>query len=484
MITWGINAKNHDSALAVVIDNKIEFAAHSERFSGVKNDSELSTDLLEYALAYGRPELVVLHERHWIKSLRQLISGQGLIYNNPKPLIKKYVHNVKIIEQNHHLSHAAAGYFTSNFDEACVLVIDAIGEFDTMTIWQAQGSDLIQKYKLRYPNSIGLWYSALTDRIDLKPNEEEYILMGMAAYGNKNYFYNAVLRDFFKDINNFEFKKNLHKGCRDWMALLKEDDHFHIAAATQSVYEKVFEIALTKAKSLVPSNNLVLMGGCALNCSANPIAFKYFDDVWIMPNPGDAGSSLGAVLAHTKEHIEWKDCFLGYNIDPKHDLGTVVDYLIEHKICGLAQGREEFGPRAFGNRSLLADPRGHDVKDRVNRIKKRQEFRPFAPVILEEYIRKYFDIVGKPRHHRYMQFTSKCLHPDLFPAIVHEDGTSRVQSVPNDGSRIRQLLELWYIRTGCPMLLNTSLNIKGQPLVHDEKDAAEFEQLHNTKVFT
>ena len=484
MNIWGVTAKNHDSALSVIDNNRLEFAAHSERFSGVKNDSELSPKLIEYALAYGTPELIVLHERHWVKSLRQLIAGQGIIYNNPKPLLKKYIPKAKIISQNHHLSHAAAGYFTSNFDEACVLVIDAIGEFDTMTIWQAQGSDLVQRYKLSYPNSIGLWYSALTDRIDLKPNEEEYILMGMAAYGNKNYFYNAVIRDFFKDIKNFEFSKNLHKGCRDWMALLREDDYFHVAAATQSVYEKVFDLALAKAKSLVPSKNLVLMGGCALNCSANPLAFNYFDDVWIMPNPGDAGSSLGAVLAHTKQHIEWKDCFLGYYIDPITDLSIVVDHLVEHKICGLAQGREEFGPRALGNRSLLADPRGIDVKDRVNKIKKRQEFRPFAPVILEEYIKKYFDIVGKPRHHRYMQFTSKCLQPDLFPAIVHEDGTSRVQSVPSDGSRIRQLLELWYMRTGCPMLLNTSLNIKGQPLVHDEQDALEFERLHNIRVFT
>ncbi|NBP58108.1 hypothetical protein EBU71_16540, partial [bacterium] len=300
MNIWGVTAKNHDSALSVIDNNRLEFAAHSERFSGVKNDSELSPKLIEYALAYGTPELIVLHERHWVKSLRQLIAGQGIIYNNPKPLLKKYIPKAKIISQNHHLSHAAAGYFTSNFDEACVLVIDAIGEFDTMTIWQAQGSDLVQRYKLSYPNSIGLWYSALTDRIDLKPNEEEYILMGMAAYGNKNYFYNAVIRDFFKDIKNFEFSKNLHKGCRDWMALLREDDYFHVAAATQSVYEKVFDLALAKAKSLVPSKNLVLMGGCALNCSANPLAFNYFDDVWIMPNPGDAGSSLGAVLAHTK----------------------------------------------------------------------------------------------------------------------------------------------------------------------------------------
>lgn len=484
MITWGINAKNHDSSLSIIKDNELMFAAHSERYSRKKNDSELSNKLIEEALEYGVPDLIVLHENHWIKSLRQLRSGQGIIYNNPKHGIKKLVPKAKFVTQNHHRSHAAAGYYTSQFDQACVLVIDAIGEFETMTIWQAEGPTLTKKYSLKYPNSIGLWYTAMTDRIGLKPNEEEYILMGMAAYGDKYYYHTSMVRDFFKDLHTFETRRNLHKGCRDWMSLMKDDDYFHVAAATQFIYERVFNLALVQAQQLVPSKNLVFMGGCALNCSANPIAFDYFDDVWIMPNPGDAGSSLGAILAHTQQHIEFKNCFLGYNIEPKTDLDTVVNYLLENKICGLAQGREEFGPRALGNRSLLADPRGKDVKDRVNKIKQRQEFRPFAPIILEEYIRQHFDICGKPRHHRYMQYTSKCLHPDLFPAIVHVDGTSRVQSVPNDGSRIRQLLEKWFLRTGCPMLLNTSLNIKGQPLVHDKKDADEFEILHNIKVFT
>lgn len=483
MIIWGINAKNHDSSLSILKDNELVFAAHSERFSGIKNDSELNEKLIEYALNYGDPDLVVFHENHWMKSLRQLRAGQGFIYNNPKPKLKKFAPNAKYLSQNHHLSHAAAGYFTSNFDEACVLVIDAIGEFETMTIWHAQGSTLTKKYSLKYPNSIGLWYTAMTDRIGLKPNEEEYILMGMAAYGDKDYYHTPIVRDFFKDLHTFETRRNLHKGCRDWMALMKDDDYFHVAAATQFVYERIFNLALVQAQQLVPSKNLVFMGGCALNCSANPMAFDYFDDVWIMPNPGDAGSSLGAILAHTRQHIEFKNCFLGYNIEPKTDLDTVVNELFSYKICGLAQGREEFGPRALGNRSLLADPRGQGMKDKVNKIKQRQEFRPFAPMILEEYIKQYFDICGKPRHHRYMQYTSKCLQPDIFPAIVHADGTSRVQSVPNDGSRVRQLLEKWFLATGCPMLLNTSLNIKGQPLVHDEHDATNFEELHGIKVF-
>jgi carbamoyltransferase len=152
-------------------------------------------------------------------------------------------------------------------------------------------------------------------------------------------------------------------------------------------------------------------------------------------------------------------------------------------MCGVAQGRAEFGPRALGNRSLLADPRGHDIKDTVNAIKRRQQFRPFAPVILEEMADLYFDLPGNVGDHRYMQFISRCRHPQLFPAVVHRDGTSRVQTVAKDGGRIRTILEQWYELTGCPMLLNTSLNIKGQPMVNDIADAMAFEHHYAVKVF-
>jgi carbamoyltransferase len=148
----------------------------------------------------------------------------------------------------------------------------------------------------------------------------------------------------------------------------------------------------------------------------------------------------------------------------------------------VASGRAEFGPRALGNRSLLADPRGPEIKDQVNEIKRRQKFRPFAPVILEEHADQYFDMPGGWHNSRYMQSVARCRSSDLFPAIVHVDGTSRVQTVPQDGSGIRQLLEAWYNRTGCPMLLNTSLNIRGKPMVNDRNDANQFEKLYGVKV--
>ena len=492
MITWGISANSHDAALAVFVDEKLAFASHSERFSGKKNDPDLCVDLVDYArTTYGEPDRVIWYEKPWAKTLRQWRAGQGWNHrsNNIKQYLAKYNITAPITTRWHHESHAAAGYYTSPFDEACVVVIDAIGEFETLSIWQAQGDRLRKVYSQWYPNSLGLWYSAMTQRCQLKPNEEEYILMGMAAYGNPNRLRDRILKDFFDEDSNklVALKNNLHRGCADWAPDLTVNDTFDIAAAVQSIYELQFENILKKARQLVDSNHLVLMGGCALNCLANPIAYKHFDQTWIMPNPGDAGSAIGSVLAeHPEWRIEPKDFtpFIGYTIEPTSTTTEIAQYLLDHKICGVAQGAAEFGPRAFGNRSLLADPRGPDVKDRVNDIKKRQQFRPFAPVILEELADDYFDLCGSSSDHRYMQFISRCRHPQLFPAIIHRDGTSRVQTVPNDGSRIRRLLEEWYALTGCPMLLNTSLNIKGQPMVNDIKDARAFEHHYAVKVFT
>jgi carbamoyltransferase len=205
-----------------------------------------------------------------------------------------------------------------------------------------------------------------------------------------------------------------------------------------------------------------------------------------MPNPGDAGSAIGAVLA---KKPQWRidnryfTPYLGYDIGSVATNEEIVEYLKENQICGLARGPAEFGPRALGNRSLLADPRGTDIKDRVNQIKQREDFRPFAPAILEEYVNDYFRMPYGWDTSRYMQTVALCRKPQDFPAIVHVDGTSRVQTVPNDGSPFRKLLELWYEATGCPMLLNTSLNIKGQPIVNDRADAMNFAQRHNVRVF-
>jgi carbamoyltransferase len=255
-----------------------------------------------------------------------------------------------------------------------------------------------------------------------------------------------------------------------------------IAAGAQDLVEDLIVNVMRRARGFGWSRNLVYMGGVALNCSANRLLGEHFDNLWIMPCPGDAGSSLGAAALAFKRKIHWHNAYLGHNIDGDYPVNRVLDHLLSTGIVGVASGRAEFGPRALGNRSLLADPRGNDIKDRVNEIKRRQKFRPFAPVILEELASDFFDMPRGWHHSRYMQSVADCRYPDLFPAIVHADGTSRVQTVPKDGSGIRELLEKWYVMTGCPMLLNTSLNIRGEPMVNDRSDADRFERKYGVTV--
>ena len=488
MITWGISANSHDAALAVFLDDQLVFASHSERFSGVKNDRDLDRQMLAYVKQrFGSPDKVIWYEQPFKKTLRQLWAGQGWKRqdNDIDIYMARYEINAPVEYVSHHHSHAAAGYYTSGFDDACVLVVDAIGEFETMTIWKGQGNNLTKLWSKSYPHSLGLFYSAMTQRIGLKPNEDEYITMGMAAYGRRDLFH-AMITDIVDSFEKFTFKKNLHRGCLDWRPDLTVKDSFEIAATTQYVYEHFFVEALRKAGKISGSKNLVLMGGCALNCLANRHTGEFFDNTWIMPNPGDAGSAIGSVLAkHPNWRINPEDFtpFLGYDMGSRAPNEEIVEYILQNKICGLARGKAEFGPRALGNRSLLADPRGADIKDKVNAIKQRQEFRPFAPAILEELVDEYFDMPRGWNNSRYMQVVAHCRHPELYPAIVHRDGTSRVQTVPNDGSPFRKLLELWYKDTGCPMLLNTSLNIKGKPMVNDHADAKNFQRQYGVKVF-
>jgi carbamoyltransferase len=257
-----------------------------------------------------------------------------------------------------------------------------------------------------------------------------------------------------------------------------------LAAAAQKVLERLVYNIMRRARDFAWSTNLVYMGGVALNCLANRNLGEYFENIWIMPNPGDAGSSLGAAALQYGRRLNWVNAYLGHRIPGPYPVTPILDALLSDGICGVASGRAEFGPRALGNRSLLADPRGPDIKDRVNEIKRRQKFRPFAPVILEEMADQYFIFRSGWHNSRYMQSVAQCRYPNRFPAICHYDGTSRVQTVPRDGSGIRELLEKWFMLTDCPMLLNTSLNIKGEPMVNDRADADRFESKYHVRVFS
>jgi len=484
----GISAGFHDAGAAIVDGNTgdILFAAHSERYSKQKNDANLCQGIAEAASSYGPIGTIAYYETPGLKQLRQLYSGQGVEWDkiSTKKIITDQLGfniSVPVRTYQHHLSHAAAGFQTSPFDRATVVVIDAIGEWDTITIWAAEYVDGQARYnKLwgqKYPHSLGLFYSAMTQRAGLKPLDEEYILMGMAAYGTAD---PSMLADFVQNLDTLEFRRNLHAGADDYRPDMSD---FDIAASAQQTLETCLASVMTRARAFGWSTNLVYMGGVALNCSANASLGQYFDDIWIMPNPGDCGSSLGAAALAYGGRINWQHPYLGTEISGPYPVDGLMNELLTRQIVGVASGRAEFGPRALGNRSLLADPRGPEIKDRVNEIKRRQKFRPFAPVILQEHANDYFEMPVGFATSPYMQVIAKCRHPEQFPAIIHVDGTSRVQTVAeNCGSGIRQLLESWYAQTGCPMLLNTSLNIRGEPMVDDRADADRFEQLYNVKV--
>ena len=489
----GISAGFHDAAATVISpDGEILFAGHSERYSKFKNDADFCTPLIRELENYNPIDTVAYYERPLMKQLRQFYSGQGIEWNRLS--VKKNIHDqighanwqdVKHYKSyNHHLSHAAAGFQTSSFERATVVVVDAIGEWDTISIWGAEydhkgRAQYKRLWRQIYPHSIGLFYSAVTSRIGLHPLDEEYITMGMAAWG-RNTWYHDMREHVIANERDIRMRHNFHTGMSEDFLVGASNEN--IAAAAQLVAEDLIRQVMIRARNFNFSTNLVYMGGVALNCTANRMLGEYFDKIWIMPCPGDAGSSLGAAALAFGRRVNWRNSYLGHCIPGVYPVNGLLDGLLTEQIVGVASGRAEFGPRALGNRSLLADPRGSEIKEKVNAIKRRQQFRPFAPAILAEVADDYFDMPAGWHHSPYMQSVARCRQPGLTPAVCHVDGTSRVQTVARDGSGIRELLEKWYVLTGCPMLLNTSLNIRGEPMVNDREDADRFEALYGVKV--
>jgi carbamoyltransferase len=473
MIILGVNETSHDASLSLIKDGEILFAGHSERYSKQKNDWYINDSLVKDALSYGVPDRIAYYEKPLLKASRLFLKGGA---GDWRPRFD--LPGVPRKSFSHHYSHACAGYYTSKFTDAVIVVLDSMGEYNTSTIWTGKGEKIKLKYKHSYPVSFGLFYSAFTQLIGLMPNQEEYIMMGMAAYGDWTKYYKKV-NDYFPSYNNQKY--NFHNGITDW-GWVSEEDKFDIAAAAQIVYEQRLNDFMRMAKLITGKDNLVFMGGCALNSSANTLLWKIFKDVWIMPNPGDAGSSLGAAAALYGKHLDWKTPYLGYDMGGTYPVNEILAQLKTNKIAAVAVGRAEYGPRALGNRSILADPRDPDIKDKVNTIKQREQFRPFAPVVLEEFAREWFDMdFTSP----YMQYTVKCKYPEKIPAVVHEDGTSRVQTINRDQHPdLHMLLRKWYWDTGCPVLLNTSLNIKGQPLLNDQQDAIDWQAHYGYNILT
>ncbi len=338
----------------------------------------------------------------------------------------------------------------------------------------------------------------MTDRIGLKPNEEEYILMGMAALGAPRFA--AEMRADLLGVEGengalgssrpppLDPPRNLHRGARWWRPDIGPVHHADIAASVQAVAEEYILALAIWARARTRCENLVLGGGVALNCVAATRVARAagFQRVAVAPNPGDAGNSLGAAAALAARPLAWDGPFLGSDAGSGDgalpDLGAMTALLARGEAVGLCWGRAEFGPRALGHRSLLADPRRADAKDRVNAIKGREPFRPFAPAVLLERAAEHFDmpVPESPL----MQFVARVRHPDRLPGIAHVDGTARVQTVgPRDSPALRALLLRFEAETGSPVLLNTSMNVKGEPLANTRDDAERFAAATGVRVF-
>jgi carbamoyltransferase len=300
MIYWGINALNHGHGIAVFKNGCLMCT-----YTGTSDELESATTVT--ALGHGSPDRIFWYERPWLKKARQLYAGQYQTAFDMSSLPKRHLTQFKyapVTYTPHHASHAAAGYYTSSFDECAVVVLDAIGEFECATIWHGKHGELKKVWSRTYPHSLGLFYSAFTKLIGLTPIKDEHLLQKMAEQGDK--------WRYFKEVNSYingtvNLNYNFHRGILNWPHTINNlQDQCDIAAAVQDAFEVQIGSVMSLAKELINTDCLVYMGGCAMNDAANqryvePI-FKYR---WSLPNPGDPSSSIGAVLYHTKEKIKW-----------------------------------------------------------------------------------------------------------------------------------------------------------------------------------
>lgn len=305
MITWGISANSHDAALAVFVDDQLVFASRSERFSGIKNDAHLHKDLINYSLNWGEPKKIIWYENPFLKTARQIYAGQGWKFKENN--IKKYLNDFGIVApityNKHHNSHAAYAYYTQPHDHCAVICLDSIGEFECLTIWDCYNNDMHKVYSQSYPHSLGLFYSAMTQRIGLVAQRDEYLVCELAKKGNPKDII-PLMQNEIIDIERVRMRENLHRGCNWWHPELHTQQHMYdIAAATQNVFEKVLHKLSIWTKDNTSTKHLALAGGGALNKQAINSIKNQWNSIWVPPNPGDPGSCVGAVLAKTKKRI-------------------------------------------------------------------------------------------------------------------------------------------------------------------------------------
>ena len=477
----GISDDFHDASIAFIEeDGRVSFAAESERYSKIKNDHVLHHRLYDMIQ---KDDLVTFYEDTQLRldcADKVLSNSEGDWHENLEKYKarfggeKKYTYSKKCL---HHESHAAGAFYTrpwESSEDTVILTIDGCGEYQTATIMNSN-FDLL--YEDVYPNSIGTVYALVTRMLGYRPLEEEYIVMGMASYGEPTLLEAVRISvEQFTDSFPYKYREILFDNLSNYA----KTEPYNLAASLQAWAEEEILKLATKAREY--GSKLCYSGGVAQNITVNTKIRYLFDDMWIAANPNDGGSSIGAAartwaLETGKNRLNWVDSYLGLDTNKEVDPKRVAEYLMTENIAGVLNGKAEFGPRALGNRSLLANPI-YDIKDTVNKVKRRQKFRPFAPAILEEFADEFFE---GPMN-EYMQYVAKAKHD--YKSVTHVDGTARVQIVKKDcKSVIRPILEEFYELSGVPMLLNTSLNVRGMPMCNHKYDGILFENKYNVKVF-
>jgi len=474
--------------------------------------------------------------------LKEKLFQKKLLFNELKMHDNNFKDNSKIFFSEHHLSHAASAFYPSPFEEAIVLTADGVGEWATTTVAIGSGSNLEIKKEIHFPHSLGLLYSAFTYYTGFKVNSGEYKLMGLAPYGKPIYsdkIINNLIdikddgsfrldQDYFNyatglTMTNDKFHNLFGQKPRDPKNEQLTEFHMNIAASIQKVTEDIVIKLARSIKHEYNLPNLCLAGGVALNCVANGkiLKEKIFENIWIQPAAGDAGGSLGAALAlwhiefnnprkinpndnmggsylgpeFSNDHIEQYLNEVGANFekfDENEFIEKVALALTEGKAIGWFQGRMEFGPRALGARSIIADPRSESMQKNLNlKVKYRESFRPFAPSIIRENVSEWFDINCDSPYMLTVANVSpaKCLtmnkdEKQLFgieklnikrseiPAVTHVDYSARIQTVNKDTNlKYHKLISEFNKKTGCPIIVNTSFNVRGEPIVHTPEDA-------------
>lgn len=568
----GISAYYHDSAAALVIDGEIVAAAQEERFSRKKHDARFPHNAINYCLQEVGIRLqdldnIVFYEKPFItferlletylayapKGFKSFLMAMPVWLKEKlylKSILKKELASMgncqpsqlpKLLFTEHHQSHAAAAFYPSPFHRSAVLCLDAVGEWATSSVWLGDGNQLTPQWQLNFPHSLGMLYSAFTYYTGFKVNSGEYKLMGLAPYGEPKYE-NLILDNLLElkedgtfrlNMNYFNYATGVTMTNRRFDRLFGapprkpesklSQREMDIAASIQKVTEKIVLNLCRTVKQELQQDYLCLAGGVGLNCVANGKILRegIFEDIWIQPAAGDAGSAIGAALAiwhqyHGKQRsANGKDKMHGSYLGPSFSKTEISSYLdrvdakyhyledeqllpqlaeilAAENVVGWFQGRMEFGPRALGGRSIIGDPRSPKMQSVMNlKIKYRESFRPFAPSVLIDRVTDYFQI---DRSSPYMlmvapvqedlRLTMTPQQQELFgidkikvprskiPAVTHVDYSARIQTVhPETNPRYYELIRQFETKTGCGAIVNTSFNVRGEPIVCTPEDA-------------